>query len=57
MTRAPVVGGLCETEYRPAHPARLTSRVAKPKVIDVRGTLTADNRRGAGWIYRALGRP
>ncbi|GGZ25102.1 hypothetical protein GCM10010300_80660 [Streptomyces olivaceoviridis] len=27
------------------------------KVIDARGTLTADDWRSAGWIYRALGRP
>ncbi|MFF9021104.1 hypothetical protein [Streptomyces eurythermus] len=48
------------TEW-PAHrhigPVRLASRVVNPKVIDARGTLTADDWRGAGWIYRVLGRP
>ncbi|WP_030381899.1 MULTISPECIES: UDP-glucose dehydrogenase family protein [unclassified Streptomyces] len=43
--------------YRHIDPARLASRVASPKVIDARGTLSADAWRGAGWIYRALGRP
>ncbi|MDT0616455.1 nucleotide sugar dehydrogenase [Streptomyces lancefieldiae] len=43
--------------YRHIDPARLSSRVANPKVIDARGTLTADDWRAAGWIYRALGRP
>ncbi|MFC8943979.1 UDP binding domain-containing protein [Streptomyces rochei] len=43
--------------YRHIDPARLASRVASTKVIDARGTLRADAWRGAGWIYRALGRP
>lgn len=43
--------------YRHIDPVRLASRVANPKVIDARGTLTADDWRDAGWIYRALGRP
>lgn len=38
-------------------PAHLASHVTKAKVIDARGTLNADDWRGAGWIYRALGRP
>ncbi|MFJ4013484.1 UDP binding domain-containing protein [Streptomyces sp. NPDC090026] len=43
--------------YRHIDPARLASRVASPKVIDARGTLSADTWREAGWTVRALGRP
>ncbi|CAL9333711.1 hypothetical protein SUDANB178_00120 [Streptomyces sp. enrichment culture] len=42
----------------PAHrprPPRLPRR--EPRVIDARGTHTADAWRGAGWTYRVLGRP
>jgi len=39
--------------YRHIDPAR----VASSKVIDARGALSSDDWRGAGWNYRALGRP
>ncbi|MFI2736671.1 hypothetical protein [Streptomyces sp. NPDC018711] len=42
--------------YRRIGPVRLAFRAADPKAIDACGALTADDRRGAGWVYLALGR-
>jgi UDPglucose 6-dehydrogenase len=44
-------------QYSHVNPHRLAARAATPRVIDGRGTLTADRWRAAGWTFRALGRP
>ncbi|WP_308301745.1 UDP-glucose dehydrogenase family protein [Frankia umida] len=45
------------SEFRTLDPAALRRHVARPVVIDGRGVLDPDAWRGAGWTYRALGRP
>jgi UDPglucose 6-dehydrogenase len=44
-------------EYRDLDPVDLRNVVAEPRVLDGRNALNADQWRGAGWSYRALGRP
>ncbi|WP_436775756.1 UDP-glucose dehydrogenase family protein [Yinghuangia sp. YIM S09857] len=44
-------------DYLDVDPERLRARVARPSVIDARGTLDPASWRRAGWTYRALGRP
>ncbi|WP_251150057.1 UDP-glucose/GDP-mannose dehydrogenase family protein [Cellulosimicrobium sp. Marseille-Q4280] len=44
-------------EYRDLDPGKLFGLVAAPRVVDGRNALDADAWRGAGWTYRALGRP
>ena len=58
LAGADVVLHLTEwTEYRELDPAELIALVAEPVVIDGRNALDVDRWRGAGWTYRALGRP
>jgi UDPglucose 6-dehydrogenase len=44
-------------EYRELDPGKLFGLVAAPRIVDGRNALDADTWRGAGWTYRALGRP
>ena len=44
-------------EYRDLDPARLAALVASPVIVDGRNCLDPTLWRGAGWTYRALGRP
>ncbi|MGW1687629.1 UDP-glucose dehydrogenase family protein [Streptomyces albidoflavus] len=44
-------------QYSHVDPHCLATLATTPKVIDGRGTLTADRWREAGWTFRALGRP
>ena len=44
-------------EYRTLDPHMLAERVSRRAVVDGRNCLDAERWRGAGWIYRALGRP
>ncbi|MFF1716287.1 UDP-glucose dehydrogenase family protein [Streptomyces sp. NPDC058268] len=44
-------------QYSHIDPHRLASHAASLRVIDGRGTLTADRWREAGWTFRAFGRP
>ncbi|QDQ09477.1 UDP-glucose dehydrogenase family protein [Streptomyces spectabilis] len=44
-------------QYSHVDPLRLASRAASPKVIDGRGTLSAETWCEAGWTVRSLGRP
>jgi UDPglucose 6-dehydrogenase len=44
-------------EYVGLDPAELKSLVDQPRVLDGRNALDPDVWRGAGWTYRALGRP
>jgi UDPglucose 6-dehydrogenase len=44
-------------QFREVDPARLASVVATPAIVDGRNCLDPAAWRGAGWLYRALGRP
>jgi nucleotide sugar dehydrogenase len=44
-------------EFREADPEVLGQAVAQRNIVDGRNALDADRWRGAGWTYRALGRP
>ncbi|MBE3074422.1 MAG: UDP-glucose/GDP-mannose dehydrogenase family protein [Actinobacteria bacterium] len=44
-------------QFRDIDPAKLTTIVANPTIIDGRNTLDPTRWRSAGWAYRALGRP
>jgi UDPglucose 6-dehydrogenase len=44
-------------EYRALDPASLASTVNGRTIIDARNALDPAAWRGAGWTYRALGRP
>jgi UDPglucose 6-dehydrogenase len=44
-------------QFRQIDPAKLSSIVAHPIIIDGRNTLDPILWRSAGWVYRALGRP
>jgi UDPglucose 6-dehydrogenase len=44
-------------QFREIDPAKLASVVANPAIIDGRNVLDPTLWRGAGWTYRALGRP
>ena len=44
-------------EFRSIDPAALRELVARPQIIDGRNALDRERWRGAGWTYRALGRP
>ena len=44
-------------EFREADPETLGQGVAQRNIVDGRNALDADRWRGAGWTYRALGRP
>ena len=44
-------------QYRRVAPEQLTSRAARPHVIDARGALDPGRWRRAGWTYECLGRP
>jgi len=44
-------------QFREIDPAKLASVVATPTIIDGRNALDPSLWRGAGWTYRALGRP
>jgi UDPglucose 6-dehydrogenase len=44
-------------EFRAMDPAALGEIVAERKIVDGRNALDPVQWRGAGWIYRALGRP
>jgi len=55
---ADVVLHLTEWEqFREIDPALLKAIVATPSIIDGRNALDPVRWRGAGWTYRALGRP
>jgi UDPglucose 6-dehydrogenase len=57
-TNADIVLHLTEwTEFRAIDPARLGGVVRQRKVLDARNALDPQLWRGAGWTYRALGRP
>jgi UDPglucose 6-dehydrogenase len=43
--------------YRRVAPQQLTSRMARPHLIDARGVLDPERWRRAGWTYECLGRP
>ena len=44
-------------EFRTMDPAALAEVVALKRIVDGRNALDAEAWRGAGWVYRALGRP
>ncbi len=44
-------------EFRTMDPAALSEVVALKRIVDGRNALDAEAWRGAGWVYRALGRP
>jgi UDPglucose 6-dehydrogenase len=44
-------------EFRELDPAELAREVARPLILDGRNALDAQAWRGAGWTYRAMGRP
>jgi UDPglucose 6-dehydrogenase len=44
-------------EFREMDPAKLSSVVAAPRLVDGRNALDPIVWRAAGWTYRALGRP
>ncbi|ATW48818.1 UDP-glucose dehydrogenase family protein [Streptomyces xantholiticus] len=44
-------------EFRQLDPAELKEAVASPIILDGRNALDAGTWRGAGWTYRAMGRP
>jgi UDPglucose 6-dehydrogenase len=44
-------------QFREIDPAKLAAVVASPAIIDGRNALDPNLWRGAGWTYRALGRP
>ncbi len=44
-------------EFREADPEVLGQAVAQRNIVDGRNALDSDRWRGAGWTYRALGRP
>ncbi|WP_392672020.1 UDP-glucose dehydrogenase family protein [Streptomyces sp. LN785] len=44
-------------QFAALDPARIAARVARPVLVDGRGTLDADRWRAAGWTVRAPGRP
>ncbi|MER6615311.1 UDP-glucose dehydrogenase family protein [Streptomyces xantholiticus] len=44
-------------EFRRLDPAELKEAVASPIILDGRNALDAGTWRGAGWTYRAMGRP
>ncbi len=45
------------TEFREMDPAVLSEVVAERRIVDGRNALDPQRWRGAGWTYRALGRP
>ena len=45
------------SEFREMDPAHLGGVVAEKNIVDGRNALDKDLWRGAGWHYRALGRP
>jgi UDPglucose 6-dehydrogenase len=44
-------------EFRQMNPAVLADVVAEKRIVDGRNALDVERWRGAGWTYRALGRP
>ena len=57
-TGAHVVLHLTEwAEFRSMDPSHLAGVVAERSIVDGRNALDKDLWRGAGWHYRALGRP
>jgi UDPglucose 6-dehydrogenase len=44
-------------EFREMNPAVLADVVAEKRIVDGRNALDVERWRGAGWTYRALGRP
>ncbi len=57
-TAADVVLHLTEwAEFREMEPAVLSDVVAQRRIVDGRNALDPQRWRGAGWVYRALGRP
>ncbi|HWR86466.1 MAG TPA: UDP-glucose 6-dehydrogenase, partial [Rhodoglobus sp.] len=44
-------------QYRELDPSALGTLVAQRAIVDGRNTLDPVVWRGAGWVYRALGRP
>ena len=44
-------------EFRDMLPASLDGAVTHKRIVDGRNALDPDLWRGAGWTYRALGRP
>jgi UDPglucose 6-dehydrogenase len=57
-TGADIVCHLTEwREFRDMEPSLLDNVVAHKRIVDGRNALDPDRWRGAGWTYRALGRP
>jgi UDPglucose 6-dehydrogenase len=44
-------------EFREMDPKVLADVVAEKRIVDGRNALNLERWRGAGWTYRALGRP